>query len=55
MVRTEIRIAAVLQGVWLPTSPQAAVGQVKALRRLRPDADVTMVPAGAKPRVDLKT
>ena len=54
MVRTEIKIAAVLQGVWLPTSPQAAVGQVKAMRRLRPEAEVTMVPAGAKPKIDVR-
>lgn len=46
MVRTEVRVAAVLQGVWLPTSPQTASGQVNALRRLQPNAEVTVVMAG---------
>lgn len=54
MVRTEIRIAAVLQGVWLPTSLQAAVGQVKAMRQLRPETQVAVVPSPPPQKIDIK-
>ena len=58
MVRTEVRVAEVLQSIWLPTSAQAAAGQVKALRELRPGADVravsSSVPKPSPKVVDVK-